>query len=350
MRSIISFILFCMISQATFPVRLGVIGEVKKPSSISIYEDELYIIDGAEIMIYSIIDLKFIKKFGRLGQGPGELPVEPNYSNKLIVFKDYIIAECRTKLVYYKKDGTLIKEIKKTSQMVLHSIPIDKNFVVSNLKFGRNSKNMYNCISLYGPDMKEIKELYRMNFMQQGQPPKAKLDMLFDSPNVKVYDNKIFIEESSEGFVIDVFDKDGNNLYRINKKYKKKKISQEYKDDLINRIKQDRIVKIFGGWGNFKKMYSFVFPNIFPAIKSIDVSEDKIYVLTYDRKDNKNLCIILNLKGEVITKSYFPIFWNESIVDSLLGTKLNVIYKNTLYFLTEDEEDESWILNKESIK
>ena len=81
--------------------------------------------------------------------------------------------------------------------------------------------------------------------------------MLFDSPIVKVYDNKIFIEESSEGFIIDVFDKDGGKIYRINKDYKKVKISQRYKDNLINSIKKDRLVKLFGGWESFNKIYTY---------------------------------------------------------------------------------------------
>lgn len=44
-----------------------------------------------------------------------------------------------------------------------------------------------------------------------------------------------------------------------------------------------------GGWDKFKKTAKFSYPKNFPAIQDIMVQEDKIYINTYEMKDNNDL-------------------------------------------------------------
>jgi hypothetical protein len=324
--------------------KLGPLADLMKPDSITVYGSELYIVEGASILVYSIKDLKLERRFGKKGQGPGELSVGPGYVNKITVFKDRIIAECQTKLIYFSKQGKFIKEIKKNSVRIMQSIPVGNNFAVSKLKPGKNGKAIYDCVCLFNSEMKEIKELYRMKFMQQGQPPGAKLNMLFDHPGFSVTDNKIFVERSEEGFLIDVFDENGNRLYQIQREFKKVKIPDQYRENVIKQLKNDSLVKAMGGWESFKKLFKFHFPDTFPAIKDIEVSKNRIFVHTHNEQGNTGECIILNHKGDFIKRVFLPRFKNTSLIGSILGARVHAIQDDALYYILENWDTEEWEL------
>jgi hypothetical protein len=326
--------------------KLGTLPDLMKPESITVQENDLYVVEGAAIHVYSIADLKLRRTFGKQGQGPGELTVGPGYSNKITLFKDHLVAECRNKLIYFSKDGKFQKEIRKGSFTIIQSIPVGKNFAVSKLTPAENGQRMYHSVCLFDSSMKEIKELYRMKFMQQGQPPKAELNMLFDSPGFRIYDNKIFVEESAGGFIIDVFDENGNKLYRIEKEFEKKKITDSYKESLIDQLKDDAVVKALGDWDSFRKLFTLHFPDTFPAIRNIEVSDNRIYVQTYNQKDNREECLIMDLRGKILKRVFLPKFKNFSVVGSILGTKLDAIQNDVMYYLSENGDTEEWELHQ----
>ena len=70
------------------------------------------------------------------------------------------------------------------------------------------------------------------------------------------------------------------------------------------------------------------------------VKNDKIYVSTYLRQDNKEKYIIMDLKGKIIKKTYLPKFKNVTLVESVLGTKLHTLIDDKLIYLTENEDEE----------
>ena len=330
--------------------KLGNLPDLMKPESIMVQENDLYVVEGATIHVYSIADLKPRRTFGKQGQGPGELTVGPGYSNKITVFKDHLVAECRDKLIFFSRDGKFRKEIRKSSFTIMQSIPVGKNYAVSKLTPADDGQRMYHSVCLFDSNMKEIKELYRMKFMQQGQPPKAELNMLFDSPGLQIFDNKIFVEESSDGFIIDVFDENGNKLYRIQREFEKKKISDSYKENLLEQIKDDAIVKALGGWDSFRNLFKLHFPDTFPAIRNIEVSGNRIYAQTYNQKDNREECLIMDLRGKILKRVFLPKFKNISVVGSILGTKLHAIQNDMLYYLSENEDTEEWEFHGVQIK
>ena len=342
MKKTILMLMLLFIALTLESKKLGTLPDLMKPESITVHGSELYVVEGAIIHVYSIEDLKLQRKFGKQGQGPGELTVGPNYSNKITVFEDHVVAECQNKLIYFSKNGELRREIRKNTFTIIQSVPVGKNYAVSKLTPSENGKNMYHSVCLFNSEMKEIKELYRMKFMQQGQPPEAKLNMLFDSPGFRIYDNKIFVEESADGFIIDVFDENGEKLYRIQKNSEKKKIPDKYKEGVIEHIKNDALIKALGGWDNFKNLFHFHFPDTFPAIRDIEVSSDKIYVQTYNESNNREECIIMDLSGKVKRSVFLPKFKNISLVGSILGTKLHTIQNDILYYLSENEDTEEW--------
>jgi hypothetical protein len=348
------FVLIMLLTGYLFSDKVGTLPEVMKPDNITIFGNELYIVEGATIYIYSLKDLSLIRKFGKAGEGPGELRATPFFPTRITVSSDFILGETRSKLVYFSKDGKLIKEKRKPNNLVMGFIPIGKNFVATRMH-QEEDKLIYNCTRVYDSDLKEIKELYRQKWVQQGiQPPAIKLYMIMDFTNYRVYDDKIFIEESAKGFVIEAFDKAGNKLYQIKKDYEKIKVTDEQKEEIINRFKEDPVIKIQanqqGGWNEIKKLFTMIFPEAFPAIQDIGISNNIIYVQTYKVINNKEEYLVLDLKGNIVKKVFIPKFEGTPIMARILGAKLHTIKNNKLYYLTENIDEEEWELHAEEIK
>lgn len=71
--SLILLILILLLVRAVFPVNRGIVPGVLKPEMIRVLDDELFVVEGAAVWIYSLKDLKLKRKIGRQGEGPGEL-------------------------------------------------------------------------------------------------------------------------------------------------------------------------------------------------------------------------------------------------------------------------------------
>ncbi|MCP4150092.1 MAG: hypothetical protein GY757_20260 [bacterium] len=154
--------------------------------------------------------------------------------------------------------------------------------------------------------------------------------------------------------MIDVYDNNGKLLYQIKKDIKGSKITSKEKEAVISMLRNDpglkNQLKALGGWAEFKKMVTMNFPDYFPPIKSIDISDDKLYVRTYNREGDKNEYITLDLKGNFIKKTFIPCSLESGIYAQIAGARLYTIESGKLYFLTENEETEEWELHIEPLK
>ena len=98
-----------------------------------------------------------------------------------------------------------------------------------------------------------------------------------------------------------------------------------------------------------KKIFIFEFPDYFPAIQNFEISDNKIYVQTSKIRDNKDEYIIMDLKGNILNKTFLTRYKKPSILSRLFGAKLSVIKNEKIYYLKENEEKEEWELHVEEI-
>jgi hypothetical protein len=269
----------------------------------------------------------------------------------MVILQENVMLEGLDKIIFFSKQGRLQKEIKKKTLLLVQTIPIKSNFAVHRVRIIDREKGVhYNCITLYNPEMEEIKDLYCMKHFYEGQPPSLKVEMLMDIPHFRVYDDKIFIEESAEGFIIEVFAHQGSKLYQINNPYEKIKFTDTHKNEIIDRFKSDPLVKRGGGWERFSKTSKMIFPDTFPAIKDFEISSGRIHIRTYKTVEDKVEYVVTDLKGKLIKKVYLPRFQASALFEEGLGVKLYSIQKDKLYYLQENEEKECWDLYVEDIK
>ena len=352
MKKVALSVMFLLCVSYCFPQNGGVLTGLNRPGMIRVSNDELYVIEDATVFVYSINDCQLKRKFGKKGEGPGELKVVPTWVNGITIFSDTVYAESVDKIVEFSKDGNLKREKKKPAESAKFT-PVGNNFVGKKIKRDLSNRMMLITIVLYDSDMNEIKELYRQKFPQQPAQRGVKIELFSDFLNFQVADNKIFIEKSLKGFVIEVLASDGKPLYQIEKKYEQIKVTKKHQWAALEKVKQDPTIKRrlrqFGSWENLTKAMQFTFPDFMPPIQHIDIADKKLYVQTFNVVGNKVEHIVMDLKGKTLGTFYLPELPDPGLKGKALGVKLYTIENKKLYYLKEDQDKEQWRLHIEEI-
>jgi hypothetical protein len=327
---IILFLMFLVFSIFVHAEKVAVITEVLKPTTLAVDDDRFYVTEGATIFIYSLMDYKLIKKFGREGQGPQEFAVIPELPIMLNVYTEDIIVNSFGKVSYFTKEGIFKKEVRTKGIGWLFS-PLEKGYI----GFGRTieDKVAYDVISFYDATLSRGKEIARNKI---GNPEK-KLELLKRSLNYQVHDHKIFVT-GAEGFVIDVLDHTGNKLHSITQEYDRvkfnPKIEELFRDGLKKRNPQQ---------------YDFLknrleFPDYFPEILNFFIDVNKIYVATWKWEKDKIEFFIFDLKGKLLKHQFISFALQEDGMTPYPPA----IKDGKLYQLIENEE-EDWELHVSKI-
>jgi hypothetical protein len=345
MKKWLIFLLLVMVGSFAFAGKLGVLTEVLTPEMIEVSDNEIYVVEGSTIFMYSLKDLSFIRKFGQKGEGPGELKVNPGISNILVTPGDSLLFMSIEKAIRFAKTGQVIKEF-RIPLITNYLYPIGKNYVGIRFK-AINQQKPNIAVVLFNQEMEEIKDLYTQE-MSGGQ---SVVDLTSDSLNISVYKDKIFIDQSPKGFVISVLGANGSQLYQIEKEYKKIKFTEEYKEMALNRIKQDKAIRTIG-WENLKNLIKIIHGDYLSPIRDLAVTDEQIYVKTYQKQGDKDEFIIMDLKGNILKKAYLPAVKEPGFGNEVLGraAKFYKIYQNKFYYLHENEEEEEWEVHVEPIK
>lgn len=355
MKKIIIIIILIIIPLFMMGDKLGTLTQVLKPAYLEMDETEIVICEGSVFYVFSTKDLSFIRKFGNKGSGPGELADVGFIANPVTIIKDGYFVEGVHKFIFFDKKGKLVKEKRKTGNLT-QTMPIGENFVA--LKVGppneaNNNKAMLE-LCFFDKDLNFKKVLTKTIFSSQGQPPK--LNMVPESINFSIYDEKIFIEESHQGFIISVFDNKGEKLYQIKKNYNPIKITAGHKERILEDFKNDSLVtaqiKGAGGWNNFRKLIVMNYPETYPPLQELNIANGKLYVTTYEEKDELEKMMVMDLKGKVLRETFIIKTPKSSFLARLIGKKARLykILNDTIYYLYENADDEEWEIHTYKIK
>ncbi len=345
MKNVITMLCLLLITTAASAQKINKIQDVKDPSGINVEGENLFITEEGYFTIYSLADKKMIKKTGEKGDGPGQFKYGPD----IIVFPDKVFANSYVKCSWISSEGKFIKEKSYSdfenfnSSSELKFVPAGENYVRRIV----NHDNAKQIIHLVGPDFKEIKKLgegyYDFNKLPRDIP---NYKLLLHYMGIAVYDNKIFIGDSKDGFKIDVFDLKGEHLYSIDKEYEKTAPSDEFKKTVEEGLKNSQP-------GLYRYISSqnakFTFYENYPPFRYFLISNDKIYVKTYNTKEGKHEIIILDLKGKTLDKIYLPLI-SYKIFKFTGQTDLYSISNDKLYELVKNDETKTWELHVTEIK
>lgn len=340
MKRIVLFFMILSIFSAVRGEKITQLADLGRPQMIDVEEGRLYVTEGVNIHIYSLKDFSLVKKFGKAGEGPREFKINPvggigqlviaAYEGKLCVNSD-------TKLSYFSLDGEFIKEIKIPPFQVY--FPVKDKFVASGTSEGEDQQ-IYLNIGLYDAGLKMIKELYRSD-MAIGFS--ASFDFPINNFSYPVYKDRVYVVAGKEGFVIDIFDLQGDRLKRIQKKYTPLKVTESYRQQIMQWFQKS---------SQYKQFYELLkeritFKSHFGAVQNMMVENDRIYVFTFQKKDDLTELIIMDLKGEELARKYVPL---TGIPGNMLEMPAYTIDNHYYYILIENEDEEVWELHRISLK
>jgi hypothetical protein len=334
MRKTILFMTIIFISISVQAKKIAELPDIMKPDQMEVGKGRLFVSEGANIYIYSLKDFSLIKKFGKQGEGPQEFKINPFGPPMVIaVIDDKFWVSSDTKLSTWTLDGEFIKEIKVPPFQVF--FPAKDRYLASGTSQAQNGKSYLN-IGLYDQSLKMIKELYQSD-MEVG--PNFSWNFPMNPFSFQFYKDVIYVVAGKEGFVLYVFNLKGEKITTIKKEYPLIEVPASYKDEILSWFQKSP---------NFKQYFDFfkqriTFRSHFPAIQWMTVTDDRIYALTFKQKNGLTECIILDLIGNELKRSYLPL---TGIRGNTFDFPAFTIADKIFYTLIENEDNEVWELHQ----
>ena len=314
--------------------------DITRPSTFLVNYDNIYILEGATVYVYSLKDYKLIKKFGKAGEGPKEFKYDGNDGRPLSMsfFKDQLIVNSTNRMSYFDPEGKYISEKKVTVDRLL--FPINGKFLGIGPTIGEKNKQ-YIGFTVYSDNFKSSDVIFLSDF-EMNNPSAFVLPITSFTYN-PVSGNKIYINSSSEEFRIKVFNNNGKEEYQIKKDYPRIKIPSSFRNETLEFFRTHPIFK--NNYEMLKKILQI--REYYPPIRDLQIVDGHIYVITYKRKGDLWECIKFDLKGnekgrtfvildEYEHFSFYPILYS--------------VYKDKIYSIVEDPDDEVWKIHVTDFK
>jgi hypothetical protein len=291
--------------------------DVIEPVTLVVYNGKIIIPEAMHISIFSLKDFRLQKKFGNRGDGPGEFRYPPH----ITAFPDYLLANSSGKLIYYSHDGDFIRETKLPFSYNYEAwplLPVGDNYVGFPMEIERinpGELKLRHVGRLYDPDFKPVKMICTgipplvppppppaQEGSQPRPTPKQDFETIPEYVDYAIAGEKIFVADNRKGMSIAVYDWKGNLLKEIENEQKAFRVPQEYREACMERLREQP------NWESLDRQFNFKFKEYFPAFFSFKVRDNKIYLTTYAKEEEKYEVAIMDLEGRILKRSFsFPL-------------------------------------------
>ena len=315
--------------------KVAVLKELNNPDSIKVGNGFIYIQEKTTIYIYSLDKHNLVYQFGKEGEGPGELKINPQGTPLVLTpFKGRVYISSLSKLSIYTKTGVFIKEQKFSSMDII--IPFQEKFICfSPAPMEKNNRKMVMAFFLADEHLRKGKIIYRSDF-EISQNSKFVFPLTPFDPFV--YGDRVYFVDGINGFSIKVFDLSGKLANHIRKEYSRRKIPSSYKDKTLTWFKTNP---------NFRQYFELikdriVFKRHYPPILTIYVERGRIYAITNTFQNHQRECIVMDLHGNQIRRIFLPI-------SEQYGLDFKVLYtfnEGIFYRISGNPHHETWELYK----
>jgi len=346
---------------------------VQRAMALAVGKDRIYLWDADlakadySIKILSASDYSLIRSFGKKGKGPGEFLTAAGWPH--LAGTDVWSEDIR-KIVVFNSEGEFKKEIPFPPGFrgMFHSIlPLGDHFAAlatdwtpnpsgqllwQGRVFDKEFKNVKQFVS-------DIPSLYpppppppppppgqKEPALKESKPePKTIYEAIPECTDFAVADDKIFVADTRTGFHISVFDDQGRPLYEITKSYEKLKVPGDFRAPYLQFLKQKNAWLLNQADIKFREYY--------PAFYFFKIADDKIYIATYAKKDGLNELYVLDLKGNILKRSFsFPLDQTfDSNYQNFSVAKIRCdIRGGKIYFLMKNEKTDSYELHIQDIE
>lgn len=287
--------IFCM-ACFTFAAETSAITGFIMPKQIQVDEKQIYIVEGPTISIYSLNDLKFIKKFGRRGAGPREFMGEI----RIHVTADYIMVNSSKRVTFFTKNGEYIKEFTHLTGNLFE--PLGNGHFIGHQLVMEESGKRFHTVNIYDSAFKQVKRIWQEESMAPSQKQKGWYLFSKSFCNSLVLNDRVYVV-GRDDFVIDVFDLSGNKVHSIKQEPEKVKFTNLHKEKILELYRTRPSTK--HEYEEWKRILNF--PDYFPPIRKIFTGGKRLYVRTYREIDGKSEFLIFDPKDTLLKKVYLPL-------------------------------------------
>jgi hypothetical protein len=296
-------------------------------TSVAVDNDgNVYILDRKEKTV-KIFDSagKFVRKFGKQGQGPGEMnmpifvQITPN--NELVV-EDAV----NRKLMFFSSEGEFLKSISTAKAAGLAAIVIDSKGNLTGQAVIPSEKKLIREVKKYDKDLNPLFTIDTLDFTSiiEGKINPYRLASFYVLGRE---DNIIY--GYPEEYEIEIFNPEGKLIRRILKDYDPVKITKEDQEEFMDRLPAEASV--------IKDRIEF--PKLFPAYQSFSRdNQGRIFVRTFE-------------KGKKEREYFFDVFDAEGIYIAKIPLDVDPrIWKGKKLYAIRENEDGFQILRCSSIR
>jgi len=277
----------------------------------------------------------FLLSFGRRGQGPGELEA-PRYLRVDELEQIHISDNVGKKIYLFEKNGDLIKEISLPSNYRIAALLGNENILAVKSNFNREEGRGEYPIILSNEELEEIKMLHPGQWMPNFTLSKKinALRIYMDFNVLRISKGLIYVGNYGKGYEFLIYDTEGNLLRKIRKDYRKVKVPDQLKEDILNGLSEN-----FFSFEQVKgKVY---FPKFHPPFQFFFLDEEsRLYVMTYERGQGSNAFIydIFDPDGLFIGGIELENYGSSPFSFTGIPVSLSVVAKNKrLYCIREKE-------------
>ena len=344
---LLNILLFSIILMMVFPCfvkagKLAVLPDLLTPDSLQVGSQQIYISEGEKIFAYSLSDFRLVKRWGKVGNAPGEFNTGYRIGRGVIDIhprSDDILVYNRGKLVYFTKDGQL-KKTRKGPHDIDFLLPVGNNFIGENFSRYKRELKYISTLFLFNKNLKKQKKIATSDFDIYGtyffSPGSMNQFQLFKHCfRFRVYQDRIYLADTRKGFYIAVYDQNGKLIDEINKDYSKQRPSPPMIKEEKEKLEKTKYWQKYGIYAKVAVM------EYLPAFKNFLVNDGKIYVLTFIRQDNQGELIIMDLKGNVLKKTFVP----NAPTDPAKPAGDCFSINNDKYYYLNQNEDKEWELH-----
>ncbi|MGB8959349.1 MAG: M56 family metallopeptidase [Candidatus Aminicenantales bacterium] len=306
-----------------------------RPMALSVAHGRIYILDvgdpqsedeparRTEIKIFSASDFSLQGSFGKRGSGPGEFLTGPGIPQAQ---GDSVWSADIGKIVTFTPRGEFRGTIPFPRGFRLGGfplLPIGDHFVT--LRPDYENRQPDGSVEwngqVYDKDLRDIRSFHspipssvlyppappppprpgqEAREPEHESPAKSAYQAIPDCIDIAVDGDRIFLADTRNGFEIFVFDETGKPVNVIRKAHAPIRVPDDFQETFMSFIRSR------SAW--LLDVADFRFRKEYPAFMSFKVADGKIYVATYARKDGMNELIVMNLAGDILSRSYsFPL-------------------------------------------
>ncbi len=265
---------------------------------------------------------KFTQTIGRKGQGPGEYQMASGLRITDSGQLSFYDAE-NAKFLFFNSDGTLKEEIKKTARIFTFlGIYLDNGNFLLRERHDDPKKGIRTFqYALLDKNFEKIKNLQPSFWIEIPYFQPSKISLLGYSMSHGISNDKIFVSSNAkEGLEIEVYNFQGDLLRKVRKETERLRVSNEYKERIINRWKSSPV------WQEWDLKNKHYFPDFYPPFKEFWVDDEaRILVETYEEGERPDevLLQIFNPEGTFIGTKYLK----EARTRKFKNNRLYCVYR-----------------------